>query len=264
MIKELIKIANELDKRGLMNEADTLDELIDNPHQSPEWQAAESNPEQVALWNQSAYPAGSSAPEDISSKVREALSSPGGQEVLTKYNLTLDDQAIDNLKNAIANFDLKTLTDKLMELTIGVKEAQQFSKAINKRAGVAGGAFDFLAVTIKEIVAIVKYLAGPSKLWMKGLIAAITAAVGTGYLASPIDIIPDFLLGIGQIDDIIVYIKVFAFAASKIDSENWREARGDASEEIPEKAIEDVGSEEDPPPLISELPVIEPAEEAVA
>jgi len=63
----------------------------------------------------------------------------------------------------------------------------------------------------------------------KTVIAGITAAVGTGYLASPIDLIPDFLIGVGQVDDIIMYFKIFAFTASKLDTENWMAAMGDKS-----------------------------------
>ena len=40
----------------------------------------------------------------------------------------------------------------------------------------------------------IKYLLGSSSLWMKGLVLGLAVAAGTGYLAMPIDIIPDFII----------------------------------------------------------------------
>jgi uncharacterized membrane protein YkvA (DUF1232 family) len=232
MIKELIKIANELDKRGLVKEADALDEIINN----------DSLPE-------------SKEDDAIGSKIKDMLASPGGQEVLEKYNLNLDEEMIDGLIGSIINLDLKTLVDKLMALTIGIKKAHRSSSNMRKHAGPLSRSLEVVTVTIKDIVGIVKYLIGPSPLWKKGLVAALTAAVGAGYLVFPFDIIPDFIPAVGQLDDILVYIKAFTFIASKLDSENWSEAHGSAEIEAE--------SEEETPDILEEAEELSLAENVV-
>jgi len=218
IIKELVKIANELDSRGLVKEADALDEIIDK-----DFLSEDEGEEDDA----------------IGSKIKDMLASPDGQDILEKYNLNLDDEMIDGLIGSIINLDLKALVDKLMALTIGIKKAHRTSLNMRKHAGPLSRSVEIISVTIKDIVGIVKYLTGPSPLWKKGLVAALTAAVGSGYLVFPFDIIPDFIPAVGQLDDILVYIKAFTFIASKLDSENWSLAHGSAEAE-PEEETPDI------------------------
>jgi|GEM_PF-1509392 len=73
--------------------------------------------------------------------------------------------------------------------------------------------------------------------WMKAAVPAIAAL----YLVAPIDLIPDFILGLGQIDDLSI-IGVALFAMTKllpklspnaVTSEHLSEMRGEAVRTAP-------------------------------
>ena len=58
----------------------------------------------------------------------------------------------------------------------------------------------------------------------KFLSVAFSALMAAGYIVLPIDIIPDALIGIGWVDDILSFSFILRFVASKIDSSGWNNA----------------------------------------
>ena len=221
LLHVLSSIANDLDKRGLTKEADSLDKIL-----------ASMGPMDEGSNRSTLSPIS----YEIGQKIIELLESDAGKEVLGKLNITLDDRLIEVLSAALEAFKPEALAERIsvMALSAGnleAVEASQFTRALEKTGSLdakfMGKFFDFAKTTVHQMIATVKYLIGPAKIWKKTVVAGITAAVGTGYLASPIDLIPDVLLGVGQVDDIIMYFKIFAYTAAKLDPENWMIAMGD-------------------------------------
>ena len=76
--------------------------------------------------------------------------------------------------------------------------------------------------------------------WMKAAVPVIAAL----YLIAPIDLIPDFILGLGQIDDLsIIGVALFAMtkllpklAPDAVTSEHLSEMRGEAVRTAPKEA----------------------------
>ena len=60
------------------------------------------------------------------------------------------------------------------------------------------------------------------------------------YVANPIDLIPDFLIGIGQIDDVIVVALCLMLVRQEIhEYKYWREtARDDEEDDLDDEDLE--------------------------
>jgi len=91
----------------------------------------------------------------------------------------------------------------------------------------------FLAIALVKDYATGKYRKLPY--WAIGAIVFMLL-----YVANPIDLIPDFLIGIGQIDDVIVVTLCLMLVRQEIhDYKHWREtARDDEEDDLDDEDLE--------------------------
>ena len=65
--------------------------------------------------------------------------------------------------------------------------------------------------------------------------AMVTVAAAVLYFLTPLDLLPDFILGLGLIDDVAVISYVFGAVREEIAAfERWRGQQGDAHEASPD------------------------------
>lgn len=105
-------------------------------------------------------------------------------------------------------------------------------KAEGKAAGDRSGALGGVLGELKALLRLIRsYAKGDYRqVSMQSMVVAVGAVL---YVVSPIDVIPDFILGGGLLDD----ASVLAFAYSKIRHEvdaflEWEQTQGDAAGEI--------------------------------
>lgn len=80
-----------------------------------------------------------------------------------------------------------------------------------------------LLVLLKDVILLVKDLAKDPRVPRA---AKLQAALAAAYLVSPLDLVPDFVPGLGQVDDLVVAIlavrTLFAAAGYDVIYELWR------------------------------------------
>lgn len=60
-------------------------------------------------------------------------------------------------------------------------------------------------------------------------LAKALALLALAYAASPVDLIPDFIPGLGQLDDVLLVPLLLALAARLVPAEVWTECRAAAN-----------------------------------
>ncbi len=85
----------------------------------------------------------------------------------------------------------------------------QFIRALFERIGYM--IWVPLAVSLMLAVVVLRIAFVIFKLLLKALVALVLAVV---YLVFPLDLFPDFFIGLGQIDDILIIISVVVWVAS--------------------------------------------------
>ena len=113
--------------------------------------------------------------------------------------------------------------DELRALTGRAARKLADTAAVSERLGEAREQLSALVALLKA------YASGDYRAVATRSLISIAAAVL--YFVVPMDLVPDFLLGLGLVDDAAVIGYVFSIVAAEIDQfESWRRAQGETSQ----------------------------------
>lgn len=204
---DLIAFANHLDSKGLVAEADALDSLIQK--------SAEAN--NLSL-------------EEVLKRAEEY-----GFEVSEKAK-DLDEASFERLVGFYSSHS------KLEDI-LSAEDEDMASDVLDKPKEKSR--YSIIRTSFKAAKQSFLYIKNAPNNMRKFLSIAISALMAAGYIVLPIDIIPDVLVGIGWVDDILSFAFILRFVASRIDSNGWNGAVGSDKPDLIELKEEDIEEEEE-------------------
>lgn len=204
---DLITFANHLDSKGLVAEADALDSLIQK--------SAEAN--NLSL-------------EEVLKRAEEY-----GFEVSEKAK-DLDEASFERLVGFYSSHS------KLEDI-LSAEDEDMASDVLDKPKEKSR--YSIIRTSFKAAKQSFLYIKNAPNNMRKFLSIAISALMAAGYIVLPIDIIPDVLVGIGWVDDILSFAFILRFVASRVDSNGWNGAVGSDEPDLIELEAEDIEEEEE-------------------
>ena len=204
---DLIAFANHLDSKGLVAEADALDSLIQKSAEASD----------LSL-------------EEVLKKAEEY-----GFEVSEKAK-DLDEASFERLVGFYSSHS------KLEDI-LSVEDEDMASDVLDKPKEKSR--YSIIRTSFKAAKQSFLYIKNAPNSMRKFLSIAISALMAAGYIVLPIDIIPDVLVGIGWVDDILSFAFILRFVASRIDSNGWNGAVGSDKPDLIELKEEDIEEEEE-------------------
>ena len=140
------------------------------------------------------------------------------------------DEKIEIIKESIQGFLSK------FGITVSDEGELKMEKTANNKSGQ--GLLQ-LSKHIKVAMEVVSYIWNGKK-GLRMFAALVTGGlIGGAYVASPLDLIPDPVLGFGQIDDFIIFINTIKYSAKIFDNKNWNEATKKIKSITPDNTRED-------------------------
>lgn len=140
------------------------------------------------------------------------------------------DEKIKIIKKSILDFLSK------FGITVSDEGELKMEKTANNKSGQ--GLLQ-LRKHIKVAMEVVSYIWNGKK-GLRMFAALVTGGlIGGTYVASPLDLIPDPVLGFGQIDDFIIFINTIKYSAKIFDNKNWNEATKKIKSVTPDDTRED-------------------------
>ena len=221
MLKELVYLANNLDQRGLHKEADLVDSY---------------------LFSKRAFLGSSfSAKEILGLKEIRDFNFDFSNLKDILLNISLDDlqSYVTNLFNNMGSFE--SFRDNVFNEYN--KKDELVSLASNRMANIP-----ILSSALDKTSESFYYLKNSPMTLRKFASIIVSGAIALGYIISPVDIIPDVILGVGWIDDVFSMSYILSYVAKIMDKKNWKEysVKQDKKEDLlpdldnsPELFIED-------------------------
>ena len=199
MIKALSDLANDLDQKGLYKEADLIDSYI---------------------FSKSAF----------------LESSFSAKEILNLSEIKDFNLDFSNIKSTLSNISLSNLERYVSDLFGKISEIGSFenfkelvireysnSKDLVSTASERKANIPVLSSALDKTAESFYYIKNSPRSLRKFASIIISGAMSLGYIVSPIDLIPDAIIGVGWIDDVFSMSYILSYVARIMVKDNWKE-----------------------------------------